>query len=402
MNNRKKIFIVANFLLMAIAPVCLNAQNKAGFSIDGSIEGLESGEKVILKMLNANGIDEGVFESMVSTDSAYAKDGKFHIEGHAPDGPRHYMMYFDRHTNKAIELYIDNNEQVTIESGDMNKIQHGYIQHYVKINGSLANYGRMCLNPLLTVYGQSIGRLNRCIRILKDSVGFNGPVVESFIKARDEVNQALYYNILSGDADPEIEKARLILSFYLYLRSGHDSIWPGMYGRLSEDEKNTFYGKQLGEKVKLCVGQPFPEFTLPTADGRMISSKDVVAKSKITIVHFWAKNSVERKDCQNELLGLYKKYHSKGLNIIGFSTDKYKEEWLEALEESKFPWENVGDQKGTKGIAKTVYHEYSTDFDRDLFVHNTTNVVIDGQGKILAWDVRGAELQYYLWKTLGE
>jgi hypothetical protein len=29
-------------------------------------------------------------------------------------------------------------------------------------------------------------------------------------------------------------------------------------------------------------------------------------------------------------------------------------------------------------------------------------VLLDNQGKIVAWDVSGAKLQYYLWKAFGE
>ena len=59
-------------------------------------------------------------------------------------------------------------------------------------------------------------------------------------------------------------------------------------------------------------------------------------------------------------------------------------------------------QKGLDGNAMKVYHEYSIDFGRDYYAHNTTNVLLDNQGKIVAWYVSGAELQYYLWKAFGE
>ncbi|MEP7376059.1 MAG: DUF4369 domain-containing protein [Chitinophagaceae bacterium] len=399
MANNKKFFSLICFLLLVSKLV--GAQQQNGFTIDGNIEGLVDGEKMTLVMANSNGLDENSFD-MLRTDSGYSKNGRFHISGFVPEGPRYYWLIFDKHADKIIELFINNNEQIKLESGDMKKIPHNYIQHYVKIEGSPTHYGMMCLNPILVFYNQSISRINHCIRNVKDSMGFNGPVIEAFIKARDEVNQALYFNILAGGRDPEIEKASIFLSSALYLKSGHASFWPDLYNMLSETEKNSFYGKLLKEKIKLCVGQPFPEFTLSMLDGKMLSLKEVVSKGKITIVQFWAKNSIERKDYQGELLGLYKKYHYKGLNVIGFSTDKYKDEWAEALQESKFSWYNVGDQRGVNGIAKTVYHEYSTDFDKDLFIHNTTNVVLDAEGKILAWDVRGAELQYYLWKAMGE
>ena len=169
----------------------------------------------------------------------------------------------------------------------------------------------------------------------------------------------------------------------------------GLYEHLDSNVKKSFYGKKLKEKLSLCVGQILPPFRLPQADGSLLPLTDVVSKSKITIVHFYATNSFERKNFQDELRALYNIYHHKGLNIIGVSSDSYMEQWKETLQAEQYPWSNVIDVKGK--MVDSVYHELG-----NAKIHNITNVVLDSRGKIIAWDVYGTELQWYLWKYLRE
>jgi glutathione peroxidase-family protein len=258
----------------------------------------------------------------------------------------------------------------------------------------------MCLEPARDVYSQGMSRLNNIIKVMKQSSGFDGAMMDGIVKSKDELNQAFYFNILYGNnRDPEVKDASITF-ISEFLTSGHASFWSDVYNNLSNKEKESFYGKQLGDRSKISVGQPFPEFVLPESSGKDFVFKDMVSKNKITVIHFWAENSIDRKAYQDELLFLYKKYHDKGFNIIGFSTDKYVDQWKEALEREKYPWYNVIDTKGLNGLAKKVYHEYSTDFYNNYLIHNTTNILVDQQGKIIAWDVSGPELQYYLWKNL--
>jgi peroxiredoxin len=157
--------------------------------------------------------------------------------------------------------------------------------------------------------------------------------------------------------------------------------------------KESFYGIQFKDYAKLCVGQPFPGFTLPTADGKTLALSEIIGKSKITLVHFWGSDSYIKKQMQDELRVLYNKYHGKGLNIVGFYTDKYGDQWKDLVQKEQYPWYNVSDLKGREGMAATVYHEYIA---LGQTIANTTNVLIDDKGKILAWDVLGAEMEWYV------
>jgi hypothetical protein len=147
------------------------------------------------------------------------------------------------------------------------------------------------------------------------------------------------------------------------------------------------------------VGQPFPLFILPTPDGAQLSCKEIFPKGKLTIIHFWTSNSIDKEKYQNELKFFYKKYHDKGLNVIGVYAGKYMDAWKDELTKGGYPWYNVADLKGKEGPCQRIYREPGLPNNpTPLEPNNTTNVLVDAYGNIVAWDARDVELQYYLWK----
>jgi len=364
------------------------AQEQKGFEIVGHIEGLKEGEKVLLKLFHDNGFHE--FTDWTRADSAYVYNGEFRLRGFAPDGPRMYWMEFNRHPNNVIRLLLDTG-QISIYSSNIEKIPHMFLDGVVKITGSASNNAVHALVPATQMYLQSYFRINNVLKQIKDSIGFDSTLISGVMMAKQAVMAALYNAYLAHFEDDYKPAALHIIDGGMFERTDHASFWMDVYNNLDEHEKNSFYGKRLKEKLPLCVGQPFPSFNLPNADGRSLSLSNGLGK--LTIVHFWAENSYNRQEMQQELLGIYKQYHSKGLNVLAISSDNNIKRWKDVLKADQFPWLNVIDVKGK--MVDSVYHELGPPE-----THNTTNVVLDAEGKIIAWDVLGVELQWYVWKYL--
>ncbi len=383
----------------------------AGYSISGHVAGLIEGEKVTMILFNSKAY-HNASKYFTYADSAYVTNGEFHLKGFVPEGPRRYFIAFDRHNStnntRFIDLWIDNNEQISIRcDSNIERIPHNLIQHYVEIEGSPTNYSAMCLEPARALYYQTLAQLSNSIGKIHDSIGFNGSLVEGIISARNTINEAFYVKFLYNpeNDDPEIGKANVVF-LPLFNPSGHASFWMDWYKSLDERRRNSFHGRWLKEIAILSIGQPFPEFSLPTPEGKNLELRDIVTKSKITVVHFWSANSTDRKKNQDEVRAMYRKYHDKGLNVIGLfhddsydKRDKYESsdlqrQWKDILDDEKYQWYNVADLRGKESIVEKVYREGGS--------NNTTNVLIDEGGKIIAWDVKGSELQYYLWKTFKE
>jgi peroxiredoxin len=123
-----------------------------------------------------------------------------------------------------------------------------------------------------------------------------------------------------------------------------------------------------------------PDIKLPNTNGREISLSSL--PNKVILIQFWsAKNRDSR--IQNEaLVDLYRKYKSRGLEIFQISVDTDKAAWLNAIEQDKLSWINVGDMKGSI-IAANLYNiqtipaNYILDKDKRIVDKNVQGPALD-------------------------
>ncbi len=98
-----------------------------------------------------------------------------------------------------------------------------------------------------------------------------------------------------------------------------------------------------------------------------------------------------------ELVALYKKYNAKGFDVFSVSLDgidnqaNAKNDWRFAIESDGLIWPNhVSDLKGYESIVIEKYGFEGIPF----------TLLLDRNGKIIAKDIRGAELEAVLKKVL--
>lgn len=170
----------------------------------------------------------------------------------------------------------------------------------------------------------------------------------------------------------------LILHSYSYINEHNEAD----YNLLSESAKESFYGKQLHDKIwpPTMVGKQMPDFRfINYANGKAMSLKECLAGKKYLLLDFWASWC---KPCRKEIpniLKLYKKYHTDGFEVVSISADTSEAAWKKALDEEKLPWYN--DRDGQQGICNLYKVQYYP-----------TIYLIDADGKVVAKDIRGEEL----------
>ncbi len=274
--------IFVHLIFACLMSSTLLAQGKSGFEITGRLPGLKEGEKVLMTMFHGNGFTE--FVDWTRTDSAIVKNGEFHLKGYIPEGPRWFYIYFDKHPKPTLRIALDNNEVVTISSAYENVLEegHGFIDDYVKIEGSPTAHSIYQFRNAYIFYQQIMGRLNKHLNVIKDSVGFDKSLVTGIMLAKEAANKTLYNSFLSITDSSLIKRPASILFFQPHLinLSGHASFLAEFYNnRLDRDEKNSYYGKKwYDEGVKLGVGQLFPVFNFPDANSKPLALKDIYAK----------------------------------------------------------------------------------------------------------------------------
>ncbi len=139
---------------------------------------------------------------------------------------------------------------------------------------------------------------------------------------------------------------------------------------------------------RLAVGQPAPTFESLTPNNQPVKLADF--KGKYTLVDFWASWCVPCREENPNLVKQYHAYKDKGFTILGVSLDGNPGSWMRAIQQDGLEWTNVSDLQQWGSEVVGLYRIQAI----------PTSYLLDPQGVIIAKNLRGAELEAFLKKTL--
>jgi peroxiredoxin len=136
------------------------------------------------------------------------------------------------------------------------------------------------------------------------------------------------------------------------------------------------------------TGKKVPELALPDTEGKTISLSSF--RGKYLLVDFWASWCSPCRQENPNVVRAYQEFKNKNFTILGVSLDKEKDPWIEAIRQDKLEWTQVSDLKYWNSKAVELFKFEGIPF----------NLLIDPEGKVIAQELRGTDLENKLKEVL--
>lgn len=130
-------------------------------------------------------------------------------------------------------------------------------------------------------------------------------------------------------------------------------------------------------------GLMYTDLVMKDMNDKEIKLSQYAGKGNYVFVDFWASWCGPCRAEMPNVVEAYNKYHAKGLEIVGVSFDQKKDAWVAMVKKLGMEWPQMSDLKGWQCAASKIYGIRSI----------PSNILLDPQGKIVASDLRGEDLQ---------
>ena len=350
---KKVLFVFSIILLISCNQ---NVQNPS-YELTGKIEGISSGNVYLLY---------SDFK-----DTTKIENGKFVFKGKVKEPYLSKLVF--KGLDESREFYLENSKIAF--KGNTDSIDKS------NITGSKTENERVLYNARMTEFDEKYAEIEK--------------LYEEADEKKEEELDILYEKIEFEQVDAQRDFIKENPSSYLCISILWEIDWSfnsavefNKYVNLLDTSLSKYKDlielkKLIARMEKVEIGKIAPDFEMKDINGNLKKLSESYQKTDYLLLDFWASTCGPCRKENVHIRKAYDKFHEKGFEVFGVSTDTKKELWLKAIEKDGLIWTNVCSLEKWRGndIVKTY-----------ALRQVSANFLLDNTGKIIAKDLIGDEL----------
>jgi peroxiredoxin len=329
-------------------------------------------------------------------DSALVINGNFIITGNIPV-PSNALLVIDHkgtgiaklgNTPDLLNLWLDKGTTNVTTDKDLIKD--------AAITGSVINDDNKSLTQQLAPINNEAKKLNDEKNATSQSQQ-NTPQFQHDMQTRYKTLQDKQHNVFKTFITAHPASFISLIVINMMGKQGADpaemeTLFNGLETPIKDMEVARVLKSSIDESKVTAIGSIAPDFTQPDVNGAPVKLSSF--RGKYLLLDFWASWCGPCRAENPNVVKAYTKYKDKNFTILGVSLDRPdgKADWQKAIKSDGLSWTQVSDLKYGDNQAAALYFVQAI----------PSNFLLDPDGKIIAKNLRGSDLDDKLAELFGK